>query len=237
VRCSASYSFYRVRDQKSGEDSAYCSGSHLPASCDRHQLHYRLAAVYRSRMIRSAPEPVTEPLSGTEAQSDPAKRGKYLTSLGCGCHTATDRRKPVRGLGYGGGDVLTEPWGGATSANITPDPSGRGYYDKVEFIQTMGTGYAKARKLSSIMPFGEVCEPKRRRSKGDLCLFAHPASREPAWTKASRPPTASYAAGSTEQGIRIRSVGRVTPGHTLSRGDARELDAPGCPPPNHRARI
>jgi len=42
-----------------------------------------------------------------------------------------------------------------TSANITPDASGIGYYDEATFIKAMRTGYVGARKLSSIMPFGE----------------------------------------------------------------------------------
>lgn len=47
------------------------------------------------------------------------------------------------------------PWGEAASANITPDASGIGYYDEALFLQAMRTGYVKARKLNSIMPFGE----------------------------------------------------------------------------------
>jgi hypothetical protein len=43
----------------------------------------------------------------------------------------------------------------APSANITPDASGIGYDDEAVFIQALRTGYVKARKLSSIMPFGE----------------------------------------------------------------------------------
>ena len=43
----------------------------------------------------------------------------------------------------------------AASVNITPDASGISYYDDAQFIQTLRTGYVKARKLSSIMPFGE----------------------------------------------------------------------------------
>jgi hypothetical protein len=56
---------------------------------------------------------------------------------------------------YGGGEVLQGPWGDATSANITMDASGIAYYDEALFLQVMHTGFVKARKLSSIMPFGE----------------------------------------------------------------------------------
>jgi mono/diheme cytochrome c family protein len=106
-------------------------------------------------LIRNAPEPVTIPVSGPGAQTSPAERGKYLATLGCGCHTPTDRGQPIPGLTYGGGDILTGPWGTAASANVTPDASGIGYYDEALFIQALRTGYVKARKLSSIMPFGE----------------------------------------------------------------------------------
>jgi mono/diheme cytochrome c family protein len=105
-------------------------------------------------LVRGAPEPVTEPVSGPDP-ADPVKRGKYLTSIGCGCHTPTDQGTPIRGLEYAGGDALIGPWGEVTSANITPDSSGIGYYDENQFIQTIRTGYVKARKLNSIMPFGE----------------------------------------------------------------------------------
>ena len=82
-------------------------------------------------------------------------RGKYLTSVGCGCHVPSDQQGPIRGLEYGGGEVLKGAWGEVTSANITPDTTGSSYYDDALFILAMRTGYVKARKLSSIMPFGE----------------------------------------------------------------------------------
>jgi hypothetical protein len=106
-------------------------------------------------LIRGVPQPLTSPVSGPNPQASPAERGKYLVSVGCGCHIATDRKGPIRGLEYGGGEHLEGPWGDVTSANITPDASGISYYDEATFIQVMRTGYVKARKLSSIMPFGE----------------------------------------------------------------------------------
>ena len=108
-----------------------------------------------SYLIRGVPQPLTSPVSGPNPQASPAERGKYLVSVGCGCHIATDRKGPIRGLEYGGGEHLEGPWGDVTSANITPDASGISYYDEATFIQVMRTGYVKARKLSSIMPFGE----------------------------------------------------------------------------------
>jgi len=41
------------------------------------------------------------------------------------------------------------------SPNITPDASGISYYSEQSFITAMRTGYVGARKLNSIMPFGE----------------------------------------------------------------------------------
>jgi mono/diheme cytochrome c family protein len=98
-------------------------------------------------LVRSAPEPVTEPVPAPA--SDPVSRGRYLVSLGCGCHNAGEK------LGYIGGDHLAGPWGDVTSANLTPDPSGINYYSEAGFISVIRTGYVGARKLNSIMPFGQ----------------------------------------------------------------------------------
>src|SRR5262249_3426480 len=59
------------------------------------------------------------------------------------------------GMEYAGGEVLIGPWGYVTSANITQDATGINYYDEAKFIAALRTGYVGARKLSSIMPFGE----------------------------------------------------------------------------------
>jgi mono/diheme cytochrome c family protein len=99
-------------------------------------------------LVRGAPEPVTEPVHGPDTGNVLA-RGKYLVTLGCGCHNAVDK------LPLAGGEDLRGPWGEATSANITPDPSGISYYSEATFITTLRTGYVGARKLNSIMPFGE----------------------------------------------------------------------------------
>ncbi len=107
-------------------------------------------------LIRGVPEPVTGPVSGPDPKASLAERGKYLAKVGCGCHVAADHSGPIRGLEYGGGEVLQGPWGAdVTSANITQDSSGINYYDEAMFIKVLRTGYVKARKLSSIMPFGE----------------------------------------------------------------------------------
>ena len=106
-------------------------------------------------LIRSVPEPVATPVASPDA-ADRVKYGEYLVNLaGCAdCHTPQDRGQPVAGLDYAGGWLMRGPWGAVTSANITPDPSGIRYYDEALFLQVIRSGYVKARKLNSIMPFG-----------------------------------------------------------------------------------
>lgn len=98
-------------------------------------------------IVRSVPEPITEPVPGSA--TDQLSRGKYLVKLGCGCHNAVEK------IPYGGGEALGGPWGSAVSANITPDASGISYYTEQTFLTVLRTGYVGARKLNSIMPFGE----------------------------------------------------------------------------------
>lgn len=98
-------------------------------------------------LVQSAPEPVTKPVSGPTA--DPVSRGKYMVRLGCGCHNTIGK------LPYGGGELLAGPWGSVTSPNITPDASGISYYDEASFVTVLRMGYVGARKLNSIMPFGD----------------------------------------------------------------------------------
>jgi len=105
-------------------------------------------------LMRSAPEPVTSPVSAP----DPANRlrwGAYMVTLGgCSeCHTPMERGQPLPGMEFAGGQVFRGAWGTTTvSANISPDPSGIGYYDEALFIQVLKTGYVKARKLDALMP-------------------------------------------------------------------------------------
>jgi hypothetical protein len=105
-------------------------------------------------LIRGVPKPETQPVHGPE-DSDVLKRGAYLVNLGCGCHTPVNRGMPLPGMQWAGGEVLKGPWGETTSANITADASGIGYYDEATFITALRTGYVGARALSPIMPYGE----------------------------------------------------------------------------------
>ena len=106
-------------------------------------------------LIRNVPQPVTEPVSSPDAAI-----GEMGRISGHHCKLQRMPHPQVRGaaepgLEYGGGFMLEGPGERSPSANITPDATGIGYYDEALFIQAMRTGYVKARKLNSIMPFGE----------------------------------------------------------------------------------
>jgi len=105
-------------------------------------------------LMRSAPEPITQPVPEPDL-STPVARGRYLVTIaGCtDCHTPQSRGQNIAGLDFAGGFILEGPWGTVASANITPDPSGISYYDETLFVQMMRTGYVKARKLNQIMPW------------------------------------------------------------------------------------
>ena len=106
-------------------------------------------------LIRSAPQSLDAPVPQPDV-STPEKRGAYIVSIaGCtDCHSPQDAHgQPMPGMAFGGGGIFEGPWGRVASANLTPDPSGIPYYDAALFIQTLRTGYVKARKLSQIMPW------------------------------------------------------------------------------------
>jgi len=88
--------------------------------------------------------------------STPVERGAYLVQIGgCQwCHTLRDaNRHPLPGLEFGGGDLIAYAGGQASSANLTPDPSGISYYDERQFVKTIRTGRVGAREISPIMPW------------------------------------------------------------------------------------
>jgi hypothetical protein len=65
--------------------------------------------------------------------STPVKRGAYLVQVGAcqWCHTLRDEnRQSLPGLEFAGGDLPDSPFAQASSANLTPDPSGISYYDE-----------------------------------------------------------------------------------------------------------
>jgi mono/diheme cytochrome c family protein len=105
-------------------------------------------------LMRSVPQPVTEPVAAPDL-SDPVKRGSFLVTMaGCrDCHTPMDKGAPLPNLDMSGGQIFEGPWGRVAAANLTPDASGIPYYDEALFLQVMRTGYVKARIVSQIMPW------------------------------------------------------------------------------------
>ena len=103
-----------------------------------------------ARLIQAVPKPVIQTVPEPD-RSTPAKYGAYLVNMAAcsDCHTPLNSKfQPIPGLAMAGGNPMEE---GVNSANITPDPSGIGYYDEALFVQTMRTGTVRARKLNSAM--------------------------------------------------------------------------------------
>lgn len=104
-----------------------------------------------NRLINAVPAPLATPVPAPE----PARRGEYMVTMSVcfDCHTPQDQGKPVPGLAFAGGFVLTGPYGEVASVNITPDPTGIPYYDEALFLEMMRTGQVKARKIHDQMPW------------------------------------------------------------------------------------
>ena len=106
-------------------------------------------------LIRSAPEPITSPVTEPDL-SDPVKRGGFLVRMSscADCHTPQDRGQPKPGFEFAGGLLFKTPEDTTImAANLTSDPSGISYYDEDLFIQAIRSGKVKARSLSPIMPW------------------------------------------------------------------------------------
>lgn len=95
-------------------------------------------------------------------RSDRVAYGKYLVNAGhcSGCHATFDEKgNPIEGREFAGGGELTGDWEGTgklqtvNALNLTPDPSGIGYFNETMFIIVMRNGGFKARPLSNIMPW------------------------------------------------------------------------------------
>ena len=108
-----------------------------------------------NRFIHAVPQPVTAPVPEPNRQNRVAY-GDYLTRLGAcrDCHTPADaRNQPIAVLEFGGGFMLTGPYGQVASRNVTSAASGIPYYDASLFIAVMRTGMVKARKIHDAMPW------------------------------------------------------------------------------------
>ena len=141
-------------------------------------------------LIRSQPEPVTQPVSAP-APSDRLHWGEYLVTMSwCqDCHTPMKKGRAVKNVDFAGGFFFEWPGGtSVASANITPDPSGISYYGEDLFIQALRTGQVKARKLSPIMPYAFY----RNYTDDDLkAIFAYLRTLKPVHHRVdnSLPPT------------------------------------------------
>ncbi|MGO9643041.1 MAG: c-type cytochrome [Candidatus Acidiferrales bacterium] len=140
-------------------------------------------------LIRSVPEPVTQPVPQRDL-STPLARGAYLVNMAAcsDCHTPQKQGQPIRGMDFAGGFILEGPWGRVASANITQDASGIPYYDEPLFLQVMRTGYAKARKISQIMPWSSF---RGMTDEDLLAIFAYVKTIPPVHHRVdnSEPPT------------------------------------------------
>jgi len=131
------------------------------------------------------PLPPASPVAEPE-KSDHVAYGKYLVNAGhcAGCHTPTDEQgNPLPGMDFAGGVVLTGHWGpdpnkliSVASLNLTPCPSGIGYFDEKMFVDAIRTGTVKARPLSNIMPWSIF----RNMNDADLqAIFAYLRTLKP----------------------------------------------------------
>jgi hypothetical protein len=132
-------------------------------------------------------------------KSDRVAYGKYLVNAGhcAACHTpADDQGNPIPGMDFAGGQMLTGAWGpdpvkivSVASLNLTPDPSGIGYFDEKMFIKTIRTGNVEARPLANIMPWAFF----RNLSDNDLkAIFAYLHSLKPVCHRVDNTEEARY---------------------------------------------
>ena len=120
-------------------------------------------------IVAPSATPITTPVPMPDT-STPVKLGAYLVQIGAcqWCHTLRDQqtRQPLAGLAFAGGDLIEpNPYGHASSANITPDASGISYYNEDMFLKVIHTGKVGARKLNPAMPwwfFGHMKDEELR---------------------------------------------------------------------------
>lgn len=111
---------------------------------------------WRMRMrFTGMPQPITRP-QGPPSNGEYARYGGYIARLAdcAACHTNhRPPDSPTAGKLFAGGSAFTSPLGPVFTANITPDPSGIGYYDEAMFLRVMRTGKVGARVLNPSMPW------------------------------------------------------------------------------------
>ena len=128
-------------------------------------------------LIRSAPHPVTEPVSAPDV-STPQKRGDYLVTIGgCrDCHTPLQDGQRLTQFDLAGGDFLRGPWGDATSANITQSPSGIPYVRRRALPRSDADRNGESSTTETDHAVVVLPQHDRRRPEEHLCL---PADRAP----------------------------------------------------------
>jgi mono/diheme cytochrome c family protein len=113
-------------------------------------------------VMNSMPQPINATVPPPDQSSDVA-RGSYLVSMASctDCHTPQEKGQPIPGMEFAGGFLIHEPKGDVVSTNITPAPSGIGYYNEATFIQALRMGKVGARPLHASMPwyfFGKMTD-------------------------------------------------------------------------------
>ncbi len=153
------YPHYR---QMSDEDLASVIAYVRSVPAVRNQLPTTKMPFPLSFLIQNVPAPVTATVAAPD-QSTPAARGAYLAQMAAcsDCHTPQENGQPMPGMDFAGGFILYEPKGPVASSNITPAPSGIGYYNDATFIQALRVGKVGARPLHASMPwwyFGKMTD-------------------------------------------------------------------------------
>jgi mono/diheme cytochrome c family protein len=128
----------------------------------RNQLPATKMPFPQNFLIQNVPEPLTATVAAPN-QSTPASRGAYLVHMAAcaNCHTPQENGQPMPGMEFAGGFILYEPKGPVASSNITPAPSGIGYYNDMTFVQALRVGKVGARPLRASMPwwfFGKMTD-------------------------------------------------------------------------------
>lgn len=107
---------------------------------------------------------VPKPLDGEVPEpkrDDPVAYGRYLTTVaGCkSCHTPVDdKRKPIEGKEFAGGQTFTGPWGTITTPNITAHETGIGSHTKESFV-ALFKSYQKPEMQRTVEPSANTVMP------------------------------------------------------------------------------
>jgi len=95
------------------------------------EVDFPFSVILHTIPTKAAPAPKPDP-------SDSVAYGGYLVKVAAcaDCHTKFEKGEFIAGTEFGGGRIFELPGGTLTSANISPDASGLGYWSKEKFIST-----------------------------------------------------------------------------------------------------